>query len=117
MLTVKYRSFVPTSPQVAGAPIEFVAHEQIHTGFDMVSQEIEEGNMVVHAHRGGDPGMMFGPWLQPELSPEEIAEFEKQSNLAGQGRTDAPAPLRHPTPRPTVWVMNENGATVARYDL
>lgn len=93
MLTIKYRTYVRVVDPANGD--SFTAHEQIHTGFDMTSQEIEGGNMVVHAHRGGDPGMMFGPWLPPE--PE----------VAGQSSV----------PRPIVWVMNEQGATVGRYDL
>lgn len=116
MFTIKYRTYVRANQSPAPYD-DWVAHEQIHTGFDMVSQEIENGNMVVHAHRGGDPGMMFGPWLPPEPSPEAIAEFEKQSNLAGQGLANAPGPLMQSAPRPSLWVMNEQGATVAKYDL
>lgn len=69
----------------------------------------------------------------PELTPEEIAEFERQSNLAGQGRCDPPKPIsfaKHiilfggdatqaamARRGGRVWIMNETGATVDTYEL
>jgi hypothetical protein len=51
--------------------------------------------MVVHAHReGGAPGCTWGP------VPHEDR-----------------APGTQPAPRPTLYVMNESGATVAKYDF
>jgi hypothetical protein len=96
MFTIKYRSFVPAATQNAepGSPTLYDCVEQISGGYDFVSQEIEDGYMVVHAHRGGDPGMTFGP-------------CKGVDRKAGEA----------PPPRPTVYVMNDTGATVAKYDL
>jgi hypothetical protein len=94
MFTVKYRSFQRSQNQ---PPADCVApsalydeHELIDGPFAMISKELDDGWTVVHAHRDhNSPGVTFGPVKHGE---------------AGM-------------PRPTVWVMNESGATVAKYDL
>jgi len=69
--------------------------EQISGDYEFISQEIEDGCIVVHGHReGGIPGCTWGPHKSPDWEP-------------GQ----------QPAPRPTLYVMNEHGATVAKYDL
>lgn len=93
MFTVKYQSFQPCAMQQEGAPTFYDKLEQVHGPFEFVSQEMIEGMIVVYAHReGGAPGMTFGPFQPPETIGEK-------------------------PPRPTVWVMNASGATVAKYDL
>lgn len=91
MLTIKYRTFRRAHLQPADGPVNYASHEQIHGPFDLVSQEIDDDNrVVVFAHRG-EGNVMFGP-IVPQDEPNS-------------------------TPRPIIWVMNESGATVARYDL
>lgn len=93
--TVKYRCYNPCATQPQEGPTHYDQNEQIHGPFTFVSQEMQDGLMVVHAHRGEEAiGMMFGPHRIGDLA-------------AGQ----------EPPPRPSVWVMNESGATVAKYDL
>lgn len=93
--TIKYRSW---GLAVAQDPEHYPVYSQtelISGPWDLVSQEVEGGCVVVHAHahaEKADSRMTYGPWLPPE--------------------GDGPA-----SPRPIVWVMNESGATVARYDL
>lgn len=95
MFTIKYRTFAPVEPLQqdlrAGAPPRaFQPSEQLHGPFLFVSQEHENGYVTVHCHSDdAGPGFSFGPC------------------------TDLPSDC----PRPTVWVMNEHGATVAKYDL
>lgn len=96
MFTIKYRSYSlsRTQNEDESAPRCYDEHELIDGPFAMVSKELDDGYVVVHAHRDHNyPGMTFGPI--------------KSDNPT----TDGPAP------RPTVWVMNEAGATVAKYDL
>ncbi len=98
MFTLKYRMHEVTNeqlpadceaPKYASLPIE-----QIHGPFDEVSQSWQDRRMVVHANRhDGEPGMTFGPII-----------------------TVADEPAFY-VPRPTLWVMNESGATVATYHL
>jgi hypothetical protein len=96
MFTIKYQTFSLSPTQPADAPGSFYDRsEQIHGPFAMVSQEYKEGYSVVYCHRTEDAlGMTFGPFIPPEQ---------------GDGGS------RHP--RPTLWVMNEQGATIAKYDL
>jgi hypothetical protein len=94
MFTIKYRSYSLSQNQPPAdciAPTAFYdEHELIDGPFAMVSKELEDGYTVVHAHRDHNAlGMSFGP---------------VKAGAAGQ-------------PRPTLWVMNEAGATVAKYDL
>jgi hypothetical protein len=92
MFTIKYRSYSlsRTQNEDESAPRCYDEHELIDGPFATVSKEIEDGFVVVHAHRDhNSPGMTFGPIRAGE---------------AGQ-------------PRATLWVMNEAGATVAKYDL
>jgi hypothetical protein len=88
MFTIKYRSYRPLTNSLTN----YVTHELIDGPFSLVSQEVDEdGHIVVHAHRtSAESGTMFGPWVPC---------------------------VGDPTPGPIVWVMNENGATVAKYDL
>lgn len=94
--TVKYRSFEAAVPSrydpLAQRPIPV---EQLHGPYAMVCQGHEGGDVAVYCHdEHGDCRITFGPWLPPE-------------------RTE----LGDPIPRPTVYVMNAAGATVAKYDL
>jgi hypothetical protein len=94
MFTIKYRTYSVSRIQPPAdciAPTAFYdEHELIDGPFAMVSKEIDDGYVVVYAHREHNaPGMTFGP---------------VKVDAAGQ-------------PRPTLWVMNEAGATVAKYDL
>jgi len=95
MFTIKYRAYRRAPQQPTDGSTNYCVHEQLHGPFAFVSQEIDDcsGAMVVHAHGdvagSDDPRVMFGPII-----------------------TDNDG-----TPRPVVWVMNETGATVARYDL
>ena len=98
MFTIKYRSYSPSDVQQGGGFPCYDQNEQLHGPFDLISQEMVQGRLVVYAHRGAEPGMSFGPWVGAEI----------------------PAPSDTPqsaAPRPTLWVMNESGATVAKYDL
>lgn len=92
MFTVKYQTYQMAAAQQTGSPIHYDRCEQIHGPFGLVSQEMKDGYTVVYAHRGDEPGMTFGPILDPDVAGHEM-------------------------PRPTLWVMNESGATVATYRL
>lgn len=90
MFTIKYRTYNPSPKQDGGTTCFYDQCELIDGPFALVSQEMDDGYIVVHAHRDHEaPGTMFGPVRADE---------------AGK-------------PRPTLWVMNEQGATVAKYDL
>jgi hypothetical protein len=94
MFYTKYRSYSLSDNQ---PPVDCIAPkrfydecEMIEGPFVQISKEMSQGYVVVHAHRSFDaPGMTFGPVIAEE---------------AGK-------------PRPILWVMNEAGATVAKYDL
>lgn len=93
MFTLKYRSYslakVQPPADCTSGPF-YDEHELIDGPFAMISKEMDDGYIVIHAHRDhNSPGMTFGPVKADE---------------AGK-------------PRPTLWVMNEQGATVAKYDL
>lgn len=97
MFTVKYQSFQPCAQQPSEGPTHYDRVEQIQGPFELVSQEMKDGYIVVYAHRDAcAPGVMFGPFVEPD--------------------TNSLAPVSS-APRPTVWVMNDHGATVAKYDL
>jgi hypothetical protein len=97
-LTVKYRSYQLAAAQQSGGPLHYDEIEQIHGPFAFVSKEMDDGYPVVHCHLdNGDPGLTLGPCRLGDM--EEAA-----------GGPQAP-------PRPTVWVMNYYGATIAKYDL
>lgn len=91
MFTIKYRHFRPSVLQDESDPItRYDSIELIDGPFDLVSQEMDDGYLVVHGHRGENMlGTTFGPVKEDDA-----------------GR-----------PRPTVWVMNEAGATVSTYRL
>jgi hypothetical protein len=93
MFTIKYRTYSVSRIQngAPNSPTMYDENEQIHGPFELVSKEQDEnGFTVVHCHRAGDaPGMTFDPL---------------RTDAAGQ-------------PQSTLWVMNEAGATVAKYDL
>lgn len=97
MFTVKYRTYSLSPKQPAEGPRFYDECELIHGPFELVSKEVDEdGEIVVHAHRaGGAPGMTF-----------KHCDI-REDQVAGQ----------LPRPRSTLWVMNESGATVAKYDL
>lgn len=118
MFTIKYRFYEPAAaPSDCTAP-GFTPIEQISGPYGNVSSRWESGNLVVHADNGPEsPGMCFGPIVDGGVTPEQTAEYEAQCGLAGQGRAPMPAPLKVNYPRPTLWVMNASGATVAKYDL
>lgn len=90
MFTIKYRTLHPSDSQQTEGPTHYDSCEQLHGPFTFVSQERESGYPVVYAHNGDAPGMTFGP-IKTAGSNESM--------------------------RPTLWVMNEAGATVAKYDL
>jgi hypothetical protein len=98
MFTIKYRQPVLQDAQPANGPAIYTYIESLHGPFDGVSQSYEDGWCVVKAHRGHDvadvtcPGMTFGPVVLDEAAGEQ-------------------------RPRPTLWVMNEQGATLAKYNL
>lgn len=95
MFTIKYRSHRLADAQDSETYPRFVAHEQISGPYAFVSQEIENGRAVVYCHdEHGDSRLMLGPWV-PAGPADGIPEG----------------------PRPTVYVMNASGATVAKYDL
>ena len=80
------------SLQSSSVPVSYDQVESIDGPFCSVSQEYDRGYMVVYAHRSpSELGMTYGPIMEPD-------------------GTNQP-------PRPTLWVMNEQGATVAKYDL
>lgn len=110
MFTVKYRYWMPApdpkaeQSDAAGPAIipgSYVSHEQIWGPYEFVTKEtcMKTGLPVVYCHQQlavdaehGKLPMTFGPIT------------------AGGETPDA-------QPRPTLWVMNEHGATVAKYDL
>ena len=91
--TVKYQRYVPAAAQPADGPVFYSPIQSIDGPFTSIHQEYKDGLLVVYAHRGDELGMTYGPVFG----------------------TDAP-PERQP-PRPTLWVMNDQGQTVAKYDL
>jgi hypothetical protein len=99
MFTVKYRTYNLAPVQNADplAPRCYDEVEMIYGTFELVSKEQDvDGNTVVHCHRpGGDPGLTI---KHCDHGPE-------------------PAAGQLPAPRSKCWVMNEQGATVAKYDL
>lgn len=88
MFTIKYRRFNPAG-QAPDGRSNFLPVESIDGPFTHVSQEWQDGYAVVYAHRGDALGMTYGPHGYGE-------DYE---------------------PRPTLWVMNEQGATIAKYGL
>lgn len=92
--TIKQSMFAVRDPlpgHVLGSiePIDTIAGP-----FSYVSVRLEDGCQVVTGHyASGEPGWTFGPFGGPE--PDCGLEI----------------------PRPTIWVMNEAGATVAKYTL
>lgn len=79
-----------------GRTIGFSECDRIDGPYGSVSSRYEGGYLTIFATRGDfNPGMTYGPVLSPEPR-------------AG----DPPS-----APRPTLWVMNESGATIAKYDL
>lgn len=116
--TVKYRTFEPCVMPPDATNQGFTECDRIDGPYDSVSTRYEGGYLTVYATRGDfNPGMTYGPVIQS--SPEEVAEYEKQCSLFGQGQRDQmPDPLPGSrVPRPTLWVMNDAGATIAKYDL
>lgn len=119
MFTIKYRFYEPAPTPPDATQQGFTPVERIDGPFESVSSRWENGWRIVIAERDNpmtNLPMTYGP-ASNGPTPEEIAEFEKQSGLAGQGKVPAPAPIKGWFPRPTLWVMNASGATVAKYDL
>lgn len=100
MFTTKYRYYepAPTPPDcISGG---FTPCERIDGPYGSVSARWEGGRQIVYCDCGeANPGMTFGPINNDE--PCTIAEAEKQRNF----------------PRPTLWVMNAQGSTIATYHL
>jgi hypothetical protein len=99
MFTTKYISFQlsPLQSSDETDPRFYDRCETIDGPWSYISQSYDDETrgMVVHAHReGGAPGCTWGP------VPHEDR-----------------APGTQPAPRPTLYVMNESGATVAKYDF
>lgn len=117
MFTIKYRFYEPAPTPPDATQQGFTPIERISGPYVAVSSRWEGGYLVITADydHADTPGMCFGPVIDP--SPQAIAEFEAQANVAGQGPACAPAPIKGWFPRPTLWVMNASGATVAKYDL
>jgi hypothetical protein len=95
MFTIKYRFYVLAEAQSSDGPF-YDECESCHGPFEVVSQEREDGYIVVHGIDPAGQPMTFGP------------------HKADGGVSDVP---RSMPPRPVVWVMNEHGATIAKYDL
>lgn len=93
MFTIKFRTYALAPIQCEGAPLCYDENEQLHGPFDFVSKERDEdGCSIVHCHRGTGPAISF-----KDTGLDEVAGAKR--------------------PRPTLWVMNEHGATVATYLL
>lgn len=90
MFTIKYRSYQPASKQPCDGYVDYTSREEVTGPYSHVTQDVDENDQLIINAANGDIRIMFGPWLPPEGDR---------------------------TPRPTVWVMNESGATVAKYDL
>lgn len=98
MFTVKYRTYNLAPKQQAGGPLCYDEVEMIYGTFELISKEQDEdGNTVIHCHRpGGAPGLTV-----------KHCDHQDEKRAAGD----------LPPPRSTCWIMNEQGATVAKYDL
>lgn len=93
MFTIKYRQFQIASEQPCEGPTNYDAVESLHGPYADVFQNFDDGGMVVYAHdEHGDCKMTFGPCCGSDV----VADMP---------------------PRPTLWVMNPTGATVATYRL
>jgi hypothetical protein len=91
MFTIKYRFYNLAAQQPTEGPQFYDQCESCHGPFEVVSQERSDGYIVVHGIDPAGQPMTFGPYNPPD----QVAS----------------------APRPIVWVMNEAGATVAKYDL
>jgi hypothetical protein len=96
MFTVKYRTYNLAKQQPVDGPRHYDEVELIYGPFEMVSKEHDEdGYPVVYAHRaGGAEGLT-------------LKHCDHGDQVAGQ----------LPPPRAMCWVMNEQGATIAKYGL
>jgi hypothetical protein len=99
MFTIKYRFYNLAPQQPSEGPRYYDQCESCHGPFEVVSQERKDGYIVVHGIDPAGAPMTFGP--------HRIADLE--AAVAGDTTSQAP--------RPIVWVMNEHGATIAKYDL
>jgi hypothetical protein len=94
MFTIKYRFYALSPLQSPEGPF-YDQCESCHGPFETVSQERDANNcIVVHGIDPAGQPMTFG------------AVARDEQRVAGQ-----------PPPRPVVWVMNDAGATIAKYDL
>jgi hypothetical protein len=100
MFTIKYRYYTPAKTQPVDGPKFYDECESCHGPFEVVNQARDDnGYIEVHGIRGRSDGylpMTFGPFHDP--NGEDVKPGQQH-------------------PRPTLWVMNEAGATVAKYDL
>lgn len=103
MFTIKYRYFMPATEPGEGVtqarviPGSWIEHEQVWGPFEFVTKEADvHGNPMIYGHYQPAPGTSGG--LPMTFGPIQGA---------GDGEPS----------RPTAWVMNEQGATIAKYDL
>jgi hypothetical protein len=95
-ITVKYRYYSLAAAQPEQGPRNYDECEQIHGPYAYVEKAMVDGYPVIYCHHeNGDPAMTFGP-----IKVDDIG-------VAGE----------RPMPRPTVYVMNYYGATIAKYEL
>jgi hypothetical protein len=90
MFTIKYRYFILANEQPEGGPPNYDENEMLYGPFSLVEQGRDKGFIIVTGYDDSEEGNeTFGPF---------------NTDVSGH-------------PRPTLWVMNESGATVAKYDL
>ena len=93
MFTIKYRYYQLSDqqpPEDCLAPTKFwQEHEQLHGPYIGINKIMVNGYQMVECFDYTNPPNTFGPY-------DHLEE--------GQ-------------PRPVIWVMNEQGATIAKYDL
>lgn len=91
--TLKYRYWALSPAQESDNFPNYMELEALSGPWDYVFKDMELGLPLIRAHNeGGSGSATYGPFLREEL--------------------DRPG-----SPHPVVWVMNESGATVAKYEL
>ncbi len=90
MFTIKYRYYELCAPAPDTPAPQYSQCERLDGPYESVSTRYENGELTVYCSRNElSPGMTYGP--------------------IGETANDFP--------RPTLWVMNAQGATIAKYDL
>lgn len=93
MFTVKFRHYELSDqqpPKDCVAPKKFYDEcEYVSGPYQTVQKRMDDGWQIVTAYDGANPGYTWGPF-------KDLDE--------GQ-------------PRPTIWVMNDQGSTIAKYEL